>query len=121
MTPTCVKHLRLVELGEALLAGEIDRYDNKKEGGALVLKPSQSRLTVLVTNCGPENSERVYDLPAAPRYLRWRLNMRNPVTEAPLAGDRLEVNCPEPGEEEPAWGFLSCPAKAAQIFSYVRR
>jgi hypothetical protein len=90
----------------------------------MVLKPTQSQLSVEVLNCGPDNSKASYDLSLGPRYLRWKLSMQNPVTEAPLAGDKLEVICPDVYEEAnaAAWGFLSCPDKAAQHYGgYIRR
>jgi hypothetical protein len=121
--PVCVKHVALVEQGEAQFAGQIYPGGNKREGGAMVLKPSQSQLSVEVVNCGPEDGKAVYNLSQGPRYMRWTLQAQNAVT-APRAGDKLEVVCPDAYERAnaAAWGFLSCPEKAGQVYGgYVRR
>jgi hypothetical protein len=123
-TPVCSKNLSFQEQGEVYVGGQINPNDNKSETGAMTLKPAQSRLTVDVLNCGEDNGRGIYNLSLGPRYLRWFLTMQNSVNGAPRTGDKLNIVCPDEYEKAntPAWGFLSCPEKAGQVYGgYVRR
>lgn len=121
--PVCTKSLTLQEAGTAQFQGEMDRYDNRHESGTVVLTPDQSRLTVEVERCGPETTpKQIIELPSAPRYLKWDLKMQNPATGAPLAGDKLQIVCPNAYEPSAAWRYLFCPETAGQVYDgYTRR
>lgn len=123
-TPVCSKQVTLVEHGIAEFGGKMHPGDNTQESGAMTLKPQSSQLIAEVRNCGPDNSFATYNLASGPRYMRWYLKMQRPVMAGPLAGDKLNVVCPDVYERANtgAWTFLVCPEKAGQEYSgYMRR